>query len=102
MKYANQISEIINAFSPEPLKIEQMNEFYCKDTMEYRMSDKYSSPIEDIFDICQEEGEYNAFLLLGHRGCGKSTELNYRVTGLILRRMRIPYCLKGLRSRLKR
>ncbi len=77
MKYANQISEIINAFSPEPLKIEQMNEFYCKDTMEYRMSDKYSSPIEDIFDICQEEGEYNAFLLLGHRGCGKSTELNY-------------------------
>lgn len=77
MKYANKISEIINAFSPEPLKIEQMNEFYCKDTMEYRMSDKYSSPIEDIFDICQEEGEYNAFLLLGHRGCGKSTELNY-------------------------
>lgn len=76
MKYANQISEVINAFSPEPLKIEQMDEFYCKDTMEYRMSDKYSSPMEDIFDICQETGEANAFLLLGHRGCGKSTELN--------------------------
>jgi len=76
MKYANQISEIINAFSPEPLKIEQMNEFYCKDTMEYRMSDKYSSPMEDIFDICRQPGDHNAFLLLGHRGCGKSTELN--------------------------
>lgn len=76
MKYANQISEMINAFSPEPLKMEQMNEFYCDNTMEYRMSDKYSSPMEDIFDICQESGEDNAFLLLGHKGCGKSTELN--------------------------
>lgn len=76
MKYANRVSEIINAFSPEPLKGEQMEKFYCNDTMEYRMSDKYDSPIEDIFEICQEEGTQNAFLLLGHKGCGKSTELN--------------------------
>lgn len=76
MRYANHISEIINAFSPEPLKAEQMEQFYCGDTMEYRMSDKYSSPIEDIFDVCQEAWNHNAFLLLGHRGCGKSTELN--------------------------
>ncbi|MDE6664471.1 MAG: hypothetical protein K2K46_14190 [Lachnospiraceae bacterium] len=76
MKYANQISEIINAFSPEPLNLEQMKEFYCSNTMEYRMSDKYSSPMEDIFDSCCEEGVHNSFLLLGHRGCGKSTELN--------------------------
>lgn len=76
MKYANQISEIINAFSPAPLKKEQMAMFYCKDTMEYRTSDKYNSPIEDIFDGCKNTDEYSAFLLLGHRGCGKSTELN--------------------------
>ena len=76
MKYANHVSEIINAFSPEPLQIDQMDTFYCDETMEYRMSDKYSSPMEDIFDICRENGNYNAFLLLGHRGCGKSTELN--------------------------
>lgn len=76
MRYANQVSEIINAFSPEPLKDEQMEEFYCDDTMEYRMSDKYDSPIEDIFEICQEEEAHSAFLLLGHKGCGKSTELN--------------------------
>ena len=76
MKRANRISEIINAFSPEPLKVDQMAEFYCDDTMEYRMSDKYSSPIEDIFEICQEENSHSAFLLLGHKGCGKSTELN--------------------------
>lgn len=76
MKYANQVSEIINAFSPAPLKKEQMPEFYCGDTMEYRTSDKYSSPIEDIFDICRDSEEYSACLLLGHKGCGKSTELN--------------------------
>lgn len=76
MKYANEIKEIINAFSPEPLQNEEMDKFYCDETMEYRMSDKYSSPIEDIFDICQEKGGRKAFLLLGHKGCGKSTELN--------------------------
>ncbi len=76
MRHASQISEMINAFSPEPLQGEQMEEFYCNDTMEYRMSDKYSSPIEDIFEMCQEKGGQNAFLLLGHKGCGKSTELN--------------------------
>lgn len=75
MQHADKISEIINAFSPEPLKKEQMDQFYCGETMEYRMSDKYCSPIEDIFDACREE-EPHAFLLLGHRGCGKSTELN--------------------------
>lgn len=76
MKYANQISEMINAFSPEPLKADQMSKFYCDDTMEYRMSDKYSSPMEDIFESCRDGGEHNAYLLLGHKGCGKSTELN--------------------------
>lgn len=76
MRYATRICEMINAFSPEPLKADQMEQFYCGDTMEYRMSDKYSSPLEDIFDACRERNEENAFLLLGHRGCGKSTELN--------------------------
>lgn len=76
MKYADHISEIINAFSPAPLQIDQMAEFYCEDTMEYRTSDRYDSPIEDIYDICRNPGEDSACLLLGHRGCGKSTELN--------------------------
>lgn len=76
VKYATQVPEIINAFSMSPLKTGEMDRFYCKDTMEYRTSDKYNSPIEDIFDGCINPGEYNAFLLLGHRGCGKSTELN--------------------------
>lgn len=77
MEYAAKVEEIINAFSPEPLKGEQMQRFYYSDTMEYRMSDKYSSPMEDIFDICRQPGEQNAILLLSHRGGGKTTELNW-------------------------
>lgn len=76
MRYANQVSEILNAFSPAPLQEEQMEKFYCENTMECRTSDKYNSPIEDIYDICRDPQETNACLLLGHRGCGKSTELN--------------------------
>ncbi len=51
--------------------------------MEYRTSDKYTSPIEDIFETCTENQEPHAFLLLGHRGCGKSTELNHLSSRLI-------------------
>ena len=76
MKYAHQLSDMFNAFSPEPLKTEQMEAFYCPDTIEYRTSDKYSSPIDDIFDISQEAEQHAAVLFMGHRGCGKSTELN--------------------------
>lgn len=46
------------------------------------MGDKYDSPIEDIFESCQEE-RYQAFLLLGHKGCGKSTELNRLSAALV-------------------
>lgn len=92
MKYANQISDIINAFSPAPLKINQMDRFYCKGTMEYRTSDKYDSPIEDIFDSCRNSEESSAFLLLGHRGCGKSTELNK----MSLRLISEGYCVKTI------
>lgn len=90
MKYAEHIYEIINAFSPAPLQMDQMDEFYCKDTMEYRTSDKYNSPIEDIFDSCRNPEKSTAFLLLGHRGCGKSTELNKMSQKLISQ----GYCVK--------
>ena len=76
MKYAVKVSEIVNAFSQEPLETGQMDMFYCNGTMEYRTDDKYNSPVVDIFEGCQSTGECTAFLLSGHRGCGKSTELN--------------------------
>lgn len=76
MKYATKVSEIINAFSPQPLLGSEMDEFYCADTMEFRMGDKYCSPMEDIFEDCKMPTDRNSFLLLAHKGGGKSTELN--------------------------
>lgn len=92
MQYANHISEMINAFSPAPLRMDQMEQFYCKGTMECRTSDKYDSPIEDIFYSCRNSEERAAFLLLGHRGCGKSTELN-RMSQRLLSQ---GYCVKNI------
>lgn len=76
MKYAEKIIDIGNAFNAGPLKIEELDQFYHKETMEFRTGDKYVSPIKDIYEACQQPRDKNVFLLLGHRGCGKSTELN--------------------------
>lgn len=76
MKYAKNISEIPNAFTPRPLGKADLKQFYCGDTMEVRTGDPYDSPIEDIYDAFHVPSERNAFLMLGHHGCGKSTELN--------------------------
>lgn len=75
MKYANTVSEMLNVFENRPLKISELDEFYAK-TMKVRTGDEYQSPILDIYDACETPSECNVFLLLGHRGCGKSTELN--------------------------
>lgn len=90
MKYAHQLSDMINAFSPAPLKIDQMEQFYCNGTMEYRMGDRFFSPIENIFESCVGLEGPAAYLLLGHRGCGKSTELNKMSQRLISE----GYCVK--------
>lgn len=76
MKFAENIIDIPNAFAPNPLNNEELDVFYCEKTMCVRTGDEYMSPIEDIYDACKRPTEYNAFLLLGHKGCGKSTELN--------------------------
>ena len=75
MKYAETVKDIPNAFLLGPLTDKDLDEYYI-DTMEVRTSDAYSSPIQDIIDACERPGEHHSFLLLGHRGCGKSTELN--------------------------
>jgi len=76
MKYAETIMDITNTFKNGPLDENELKEFYCCNTMEFRTGDKYSSPILDIYEACQNPSDQNAFLLLGHKGCGKSTELN--------------------------
>ena len=78
MKRATNITEIPNAFPPTPLTKDELDEFYDADTMYVRMGNNYNSPIRKIYEHCiGMYGSYsNAMLLFGHRGCGKSTELN--------------------------
>jgi energy-coupling factor transporter ATP-binding protein EcfA2 len=40
------------------------------------MNDKNESPMNNIYKSCLTARNQNAHLLLGHKGCGKSTELN--------------------------
>lgn len=77
MKFAECVIDIPNAFDPKPLSTEQLARFYCEETMCVRTGDRYMSPIQDIYDDCKRPSEHNTFLLLGHKGCGKSTELNH-------------------------
>ena len=77
MKFAERVIDIPNAFDPSPLNDEQLSRFYYEETMCVRTGDEYMSPIADICDACKQPSEHNTFLLLGHRGCGKSTELNH-------------------------
>ena len=77
LKFANTIEEIPNAFDNRELRIDELNEFYYDGTMPVRTGTKGDSPIDDIMDTCRRDAAgNNKFLLMGHRGSGKSTELN--------------------------
>ena len=76
LRKATKLEDIAGSFDPMALETaEEMREFYV-DTMEARTGDPYDSPIDNIEDYCKQPRSKNAMLLLGHRGCGKSTELN--------------------------
>jgi Cdc6-like AAA superfamily ATPase len=75
MKYAESVADIINSFKSGPLEENELKDFYCDITMESRTGDKYDSPLLDILYECKKPSSFNSFLLLGHPGCGKSTEL---------------------------
>ena len=75
LKKAQIVFEIPNAFSARPLDGENLNKFYV-DTIKERTADPYRSPIDDIYDVCTIPSDDHIFLLMGHTGCGKSTELN--------------------------
>ncbi|MCL2624219.1 MAG: ATP-binding protein [Planctomycetaceae bacterium] len=76
MKFAHNLGDFALAFEPEALSGKDLDEFYYKDTMPIRMGDDYVSPMNNIFISCKQPKSQNAHLLLGHIGCGKSTELN--------------------------
>ena len=75
MENATKIDDIIKVFSPMPLKTkEELDEFRI-DTIKYRTGNIENSPINNIFETCTSM--QSSCILMGHRGCGKSTELNY-------------------------
>ena len=77
MEKATKIKEIIDVFSTMPLKEEEdLNKFRI-DTIQYRTGNPKKSPISDIFESCTSPNMQSSCILMGHRGCGKSTELNY-------------------------
>jgi len=75
MKKAENLGAMLRAFALEPLREDSLSFYYDK-TMTSRTGDEFSSPLDDLFDDCTTSYNANAHLLLGHRGCGKSTELN--------------------------
>ena len=74
MEKAKTLADFYGVFYPVPLKESEMDSFYC-DTIKFRTGDEYVSPMGDIYRIMKNNRGGNAFLLLGHKGCGKSTEL---------------------------
>lgn len=76
MKYAEQLSEFALTFDPEALTGEDLQDFYYNGTMPIRTGDANESPMDDMYKACMLLKHQNAHLLLGHKGCGKSTELN--------------------------
>ena len=76
MVRATKLSDFYDVFAPEFLKENEMDAFYCENTMKYRTGSERDSPIDDIEElITNNPSSNNAVLFLGHRGCGKSTEL---------------------------
>jgi len=75
MEKAMNLGTMLRSFRLEPLKENELAEFFYEDTMSTRTGDKWQSPLRDLLKACTMPSLANAHLLLGHRGCGKSTEL---------------------------
>lgn len=73
---ASTLQDIPNSFRDEPLEAQDLREFY-KNTIEMRTGAQGLSPMRFLYRSCTNPGDRKAFLLMGHRGCGKSTELNH-------------------------
>jgi len=73
MEKVTKIGGSLNTMLNEPLD-EKSLEFYI-DTLTTRSTDIVSQ-IGELKAACMSPNDSNSHLLLGHRGCGKSTELN--------------------------
>lgn len=76
MKRAIKLSQVQNAFMPEPLKTgKEMEEFYV-DTSLVRYGIEFSNVVDELsIELCDCSDAYIHKLFIGHTGSGKSTEL---------------------------
>jgi len=72
---AENLSAMLNAFSPQHLNEINLPRFFYDNTMPIRMGHDHKSPLNALFEDCSMLYGSNAHLLSGHGGCGKSTEL---------------------------
>ena len=75
MEKATKIKEIIAVFNKQPLNSKEYLDKFYVDTIVNRVGNN-PSPIDILYEFCTEFYNESAYLLMGHRGCGKSTELN--------------------------
>ena len=75
MSFARTIGDIPTSLILGPLEKKDLETYYV-DTISVRTGSELKSPIRKIISACESPAERNSFLFLGHRGCGKSTELN--------------------------
>lgn len=71
---AKEIQDIYQAFRYQPLRIEELNEMYV-DTDEVRGGLPVRRRIARLLE--RGTGENHHILMVGYKGCGKSTELNH-------------------------
>ncbi|MEW6103240.1 MAG: hypothetical protein AB1630_05415 [bacterium] len=66
---ARNLDEVFSLFDPmEPLTGQQLKDYYV---------DREKNPVQRLKKyLLREPGKYHKILFVGHRGCGKSTELN--------------------------
>jgi len=75
IKKAERLEDMIRNFKLQSLDERDFEEFYYNGTMKIRMGNN-NNPMRRLFKDCTMQiGINNAYLLAGHRGCGKSTEL---------------------------
>ena len=85
---AKSLKDVYNLFRPSPLTLEE-KEFY-QETAEIRNGKSYEM-YTYLFNRINESERHTHQLMIGHTGCGKSTEL-YMLTGK-LQEAQIPYII---------
>ena len=75
LQKATVLAECINTFSVVPLRGKDYDTMFC-DTHEARTGEANSNPIDELIDYYGHAQGIRHTLVVGHTGCGKSTELH--------------------------